>query len=68
MPSPTLLSRKAEFEFVALIEAVGFMRGEEDSEKRGVGEGGCVNFIDQAVHIFSELHTSCQRTSVVHEK
>lgn len=66
MPSPTLLSRKAEFEFVALIEAVGFMRGEEDSEKRGVGEG--VNSIDQAVHIFSELHTSCQRTSVVHEK
>lgn len=66
MPSPTLLSRKAEFEFVALIEAVGFMRGEEDSEKRGVGEG--VNSIDQAVHIFSELHTSWQRTSVVHEK
>lgn len=51
---------------MALIEAVGFMRGEEDSEKRGVGEG--VNSIDQAVHIFSELHTSCQRTSVVHEK
>ena len=53
---------------MALIEAVGFMRGEEDSEKRGVGEGGGVNSIDQAVHIFSELHTSCQRTSVVHEK